>query len=300
MLDSHQLNIFLIAAETLNFTRAAEQLHMSQPSVSQHIRALEKHFDTKLFIRQGRSLSLSDSGRTLIPLARQFVKQSTCIDEAMASLQGQIQGRICIACNAPAGRYVLPEFFLQFHQLYPEVTIACQTNSCSMPFDALEKGSIHFVVTNQPDNRTSNINFQHIFSEEITVITALDHPWAKRDFIEIKDLSQEMFILHDENMLAYQTINSHLIEQGSSLRQLDAFLTLSNPESIIISVEKGLGVGFASKIIAQQIADVALVPIKGIKITRDISLSQDTQQPFTAARKAFWDFMVSIKNDIKI
>lgn len=218
----------------------------------------------------------------------------------MASLQGQIQGRICIACNAPAGRYILPEFFLQFHHLYPKVTIACQTDSCSLPFDALEKGSIHFVVTNQPDNRTSNINFQHIFTEEIAVITALDHPWAKKDFIEIEDLTQEKFILHDENTLAYQLINAHLIEQGSSLRQLDAFLTLSNPESIIISVEKGLGVGFASKVIAQQIADVALVPIKGIKITRDISLFQDTQQPFTAARKAFWDFMVSIKTDIKI
>ena len=54
MLDAHQLNIFLVAAETLNFTQAAERLHMSQPSVSQHIRALEKHFDEVLFIRQGR------------------------------------------------------------------------------------------------------------------------------------------------------------------------------------------------------------------------------------------------------
>lgn len=300
MLDAHQLNIFLTAAENLNFTKAAEQLHMSQPSVSQHIRTLEKHFDTKLFIRQGRSLSLSDSGRTLIPLARQFVKQSTCIDETMASLQGQIQGKICIGCNAPAGKYILPEFFLRFHQLYPEVTIACQTDSCSLPFESLERGTIHFVVTNQPTKQTSNIHFHHIYTEEITVITALDHPWAKKEFIEIDDLNKGKFILHDENTLAYQTINTHLIDRGTSLPQLDTFLTLSNPEAIIISVEKGLGVGFVSRAIAQQIADVAFVPIKDLKITQEISLSRDTQQPFTAARKAFWDFMISIKSHIKI
>ena len=100
MLDAHQLNIFLVAAETLNFTLAAERLHMSQPSVSQHIKSLEKHFDEALFIRQGRSLILSDAGRILIPLARLFVTQSTRINETMSSLKGHIKGRIRIGCNA--------------------------------------------------------------------------------------------------------------------------------------------------------------------------------------------------------
>lgn len=300
MLDAHQLNIFLVAAETLNFTRAADQLHMSQPSVSQHIRALEKHFDAKLFIRQGRSLSLSDAGRTLIPLARQFVKQSTCIDEAMSSLKGQIQGRICIACNAPAGRYILPEFFAQFHRQYPEVTIACQTDTCEMPYDLLQKGATHFVVSNQPNGLTTGVKFQEIFTEDICLITAPDHPWAEQEAVELDQLTEEIFILPSEGSPTYQTINTQLLEHGTSLRQLNTFLTLSNPEAIIISVEKGLGVGFASQVIARHLAKVACIPIQGARISRKVTISHDTNQPSTAARKAFWDFMVNLSGKIQL
>ena len=300
MLDAHQLNIFLIAAETLNFTKAAEQLHMSQPSVSQHIRALEKHFETKLFIRQGRSLSLSDAGRTLIPMARQFVKQSTCIDEAMSSLKGQIQGQICIGCDAPAGRYILPEFFVRFHNRYPDVTIVCQTDSCGHPLESLRKGTIHFVVSNRSDVRRTGIKRQKIFTEEIALIAPRDHPWAERDFVEVEELAEENFILQDENMPIFQIINDQLMERGSSLRKLKAPLTLSNPEGIIISVENGLGVGFESMVIAEHIAQVAPVPIQGLQIQRDVHLLQDTAQPSTAARNAFWEFMKSVKRDIDV
>ena len=92
MLDAHQLNVFLTAAETLNFTQAAQRLHMSQPSVSQHIHALEKRFRAKLFSRSGRSLQLTDEGTTLVPLARELVKQSILIEETMDSMKGDVIG----------------------------------------------------------------------------------------------------------------------------------------------------------------------------------------------------------------
>ena len=76
MLDVHQLNVFLVAAETLNFTQAAQQLHMTQPSVSQHIQGLERHFDTLLFLRNGRNLELTDAGMALLPLAKEAVMLS--------------------------------------------------------------------------------------------------------------------------------------------------------------------------------------------------------------------------------
>ena len=88
MLDVHQLNVFLMAAETLSFTQAAQQLHMTQPSVSQHIQGLEHHFDTQLFFRNGRNLELTDAGMALLPLTKEAVMLSQRIDETMASLKG--------------------------------------------------------------------------------------------------------------------------------------------------------------------------------------------------------------------
>ena len=91
MLDAHQLNVFLIAAETLNFTQAAVRLHMSQPSVSQHIFSLEQHFEQPLFIRSGRNVQLTDAGVALVPLARELVARSVHIEEMMKSLFSQLK-----------------------------------------------------------------------------------------------------------------------------------------------------------------------------------------------------------------
>lgn len=300
MLDAHQLNIFLTASETLNFTQAADRLHMSQPSVSQHIRALEQHFDVVLFIRQGRSLILSDAGRILIPLARQFVKQSTCINEAMSSLKGHIQGRINIGCNAISGKYLMPEFFGQFHTLHPEVTIFCQTDSCTSPFEDLRRGDLHFIYTNQDQGLEPCFEVHNFLSEEINLITPIDHPWACRNSVEIEELIEEEFILPTENTNIFKRVSAALATKNLSLLQLNSFLTLSNAEAIVLSVEKGLGVSFSSKIISSTIGNVASMPINGLSIEQNLSIVRDKTQLSTAARNAFWEYMTTVNDNIKL
>lgn len=299
MLDAHQLNIFLTAAETLNFTQAADRLHMSQPSVSQHIGALEKHFDEVLFIRQGRSLKLSDAGRILIPLARQFVKQSTCINETMSSLKGHVKGRIIIGCNAISGKYILPEYFARFHEQYPEVSIFCQTDNCTSPLHALRRDDLHFLFTNQDQGIDSCFEVHNLLIEEINLITPLDHPWACKNSVKIEELIEEEFILPTENTPTYEIVNTALALKNLSLLQLDSYLTLSNIESIVISVEKGIGVSFSSKIISSTIGNVASIPIKDLSITQGTSIVRDKTQLSTTARDAFWEFMTTVNFEIK-
>ena len=293
MLDAHQLNIFLTAAETLNFTKAAERLHMSQPSISQHIRALEKHFDEVLFIRQGRSLILSDAGRILIPMAQQFVKQSTRINEAISSLKGHFKGEINIRCTALTGSYLLPKLFYQFHKLFSDVTISCTTNSCDSPLETLRSGDTHFLFTNLENIFEPCFETQQILTDEISLITHKNHPWAKRDFIEVEELLEEKFILPARTTKTYTKVNEALASTNISLLQLDSFLTLDNTESIVLSVNQGLGVGFSSTTIASAISDTVAVPLKDIKIELGLYIAKDKTQVSTAARAAFWDFITS-------
>jgi DNA-binding transcriptional LysR family regulator len=300
MLDAHQLNIFLVAAETLNFTQAAERLHMSQPSVSQHIRALEKHFDEELFVRQGRSLILSDAGRVLIPLAQQFVKQSTRINEAMTSLKGHIKGRINIGCNSLSGKYILPVYFAKFHQIYPEVSIFCQTDMCDGPLDSLRNGNLHFLFTNQGMASEPCFEVEDLLMEEIVLVAPKDHPWAKRDAIDPEELLTETFILPAEYTNTYSKVNTALATKNLSLLQLKTFMTLSSSEAILLSVEKGLGLSFSSRIIAHTISDVAIIPIKGLSVPVGISIVRDKTQLTTAARDAFWDYMASSSEEIQV
>jgi len=299
MLDAHQLNIFLVAAETLNFTQAAERLHMSQPSVSQHIRALEKHFDEMLFIRQGRSLILSDAGRVLIPMAHQFVKQSTRINEAMSSLKGHIKGLINIRCNALTGKYTLPEFFAKFHSNYPDVTISCRTDGCENPLETLRNGDMHFLFTNLDTMIESCYQTQLLLTDKIMLIVPKKHPWAKREFIEVEELLEEKYILPAVYTSTYIKVNEALAAKNLSLLQLDSFLTLDTTESIVLSVNKGLGLSFSSTTIASTISETIPVPIKDISINQGLYIVRDKTHLTTAARDAFWDFLTTSKDAIQ-
>ncbi len=299
MLDAHQLNIFLVASDTLNFTQAAERLHMSQPSVSQHIRALEKHFDELLFIRRGRSLILSDAGRVLIPMAQQFVKQSTRINEAMSTLKGHIKGLIKIRCNALTGRYTLPEFYTQFHEIYPEVSISCQTDECENPLETLRNGDMHFLFTNLDSMIEPCFQTQLLLTDEIMLITPKKHPWAKREYIEVEELLEEIFILPAGYTSTYIKVNEALAAKNLSLLQLDSFLTLDTTESIVLSVNKGLGLSFSSTTIASTISETVSVPIKDINIEQGLYIVRDKTHLTTAARNAFWDFLTTSKDAIQ-
>lgn len=295
MLDAHQLNIFLTAADTLNFTKAAQRLHMSQPSVSQHIHSLEKHFGAKLFIRKGRSLSLSDAGRTLIPMARDFVEQSTRIDEAMSSLHGQIQGKILVGCDAEAGKYLLPEHFTRFYSQHTNITITCRTHSLPMPPSRLANGTIHFLVTNDIRNlQKSNYQIEEITEEEISLVVPRDHSWAEETSLSPSALTGERFILFERDTYLSHNIEQALEEAGIKYADLDSFLQLGNSEAIIIAVDKGLGVGFASRTVAEYLNSVTLVPIQGVNIRRKIYVVRNLEYPVTAAREAFWEFISSV------
>ena len=243
MLDSHQLNVFMIAAETLNFTQAAQQLHMSQPSVSQHIQSLEKHFKTKLFTRSGRNLQLTDAGLSLVPLAREMVRQSIRIDETMASLQGEVYGHLKVGCSTTPGKYILPPLLARFHNKYPQVKVTCHVTPQTQAIKLLCDGDIHFALTSHPLESCRETEFREFLCEEVVLIVPLNHPWAERDEIEPEELYEADFISREEDSGSFIVVRDALYEIGISVNQLKIFLILGNSEAIALSVQEGLGVG---------------------------------------------------------
>ena len=109
MLDTHRLRVFLIAAETLNFSVAAKRLHLTQPSVSQHIQALEQKFGTDLFVRSGRRLCLTEAGAVLVPMAEKMVSMAMHAQEVMSNLKGEVHGHLQVGCSTTPGKYMLPK-----------------------------------------------------------------------------------------------------------------------------------------------------------------------------------------------
>jgi DNA-binding transcriptional LysR family regulator len=293
MLDAHQLNVFLIAAETLNFTQAAERLHISQPSVSQHINTLERHFSTDLFIRAGRNIQLTDAGLSLVPLARELVKHSILIEETMASLKGEVFGHLLVGSSTTPGKYILPQLLARFHQTHPRVKVTCQVTSQTQAMQKLCDGNIHFALTSSELESCPEAEFRKFMCEQIYLIAPLNHPWANREEIDPDELYGADFIHREEESGTYFVVQEALHEIGIRMDNLRTLLTLGNSEAIVLSVQEGLGVGFVSNIVIEKLSQGKVVPIriKGLNICRHIYIGHHTRRPATRAQNAFWDFV---------
>ena len=298
MLDSHQLNIFLVASETLNFTQAAQLLNMSQPSVSQHIKSLEQHFDTPLFERKGRQIYLSDAGEALIPLAREMVAQSVHIEEEMASLNGEVFGHLKVGCSTTPGKYVLPQLLARFHNEYPMVKVTCQVAPQAKSIESLCNGQVHFALSSHSHRHTcTDAEFRLFMKDPVMLIAPKDHPWAKREVINPKELFEADFILREEESGTFATVRDALNIAGFSIHALNTLLTLGNSEAISLAVQEGLGVGFVSNAVVAGMRqpDVAIISINGLNICRDIYIGRHVGRSATVAQTAFWRMIENLQ-----
>ncbi len=300
MLDAHQLNVFLVAAESLNFTVAARRLHMSQPSVSQHIQTLEQHFGQPLFIRAGRTIQLTDAGEALVPMAQEMVNRSIRIEETLKSLHGEVYGQLLFGCSTTPGKYILPQLLARFHTRHPKVNVACHVSPQEQALQTLQDGEIHFALASMPHTTYKNLEFRKFMTDQALLIAPLDHPWAAQEEIEPEELYGGQFILREETSGTRLAVREALATVGIMERELSSFLTLGNSEAIALAVEEGLGVGFVSSLVVSRLVNGRVAPIKvrGLTLERDIYVSKLSNRLMTKAQTAFWEFAINEREAI--
>lgn len=292
MLDTHQLNVFLVAAETLNFTQAAQRLHMSQPSVSQHIQSLEQHFEQPLFIRSGRRIELSDAGSALFPMARELVNRSIQIEETMRSLEGEVHGHLLVGCSTTPGKYILPHLLARFHKLHPKVRVSCHVASQNQALEMAIEGDVHFALVSTPRLAVRDLELRKFMTDEIVLIAPVYHPWASRGEILPEELKEGVFIMREETAGTNSAVREALQKANIDLDELNTLMVLGNSEAIALAVREGLGLGFVSAVVVERLAkgNVAPIQIRGVKIEREIFVGRHTRKPATIAQRAFWKF----------
>lgn len=300
MLDAHQLNVFLTAAETLNFTEAARILNMTQPSVSQHIQTLEQHFQTQLFVRAGRQLSLTDAGLALMPMARQMVRLSVRIDETMESLHGEVHGHLYVGCSTTAGKYVLPFVLTHFLRKHPKVQATCQVSPRQQAMDELYAGRVHVALASPEEFSRRDIEFHRFFADPILLLAPENHPWACQGEIEPEQLLDGNFILREEGSGTRAVVGAGLQSLGMELDQLNTILILGNSEATALAIQEGLGVGFVSQFVSERLVQEGVCPVtvRGLSLHQDVYIAQNTRVQPTRAQSAFWDFVTDPTNPV--
>lgn len=294
MADIHRLQVFLLAAETMNFTKTARRLHMTQPSVSQHIQALEQHFEIELFDRAGRYLALTEAGQRLVPLVQELIHHWVRIEETMETMKGEVAGHLLVSCSTAPGKYVLPQLLAQFHERYPKVKVSCHVGSQEHALQMLRDGKVQSALTGASHINADEIDCHRLVIDPINLIAPLDHPWASREIIESEELYEGHFIMHEEDSGTRDAVREALAGAGISESRLETLMTLGDSEAIALAVQEGLGVGFVSEIVVSALVArrIAVVNVRDIHITRDIFICHDVHRPETMAHAAFREFVL--------
>jgi DNA-binding transcriptional LysR family regulator len=217
-MDLRYLRYFVIVAEELNFTRAAERLHTAQPSLSVQIQRLESEVGTALFLREGRGISLTDAGRVFLDRARKILAEmERGIVLAREAANGEV-GHLSIGYDAAAEFRVFPQIVPAFRKLWPHVHLSFNSMKNSQQLEGLRRDELDlgFVFLPVPDDE---FEVAPLTSVPLVVALPADHRLAAAPVVSIKDLSHEPLILFPRSLDpdTYKQIEQMFMAAGSAM-----------------------------------------------------------------------------------
>ena len=300
MMDLHELQVFLVAAETENFSETGRILQISQPAVSGHIQSLEQRVKAQLFDRTGRNIKLNEIGLALVPMARNLLKEAQQVEEFIALRRGTVVGQLTVGCSTAAGKYILPKIMARFLESHPNVRIACDVGPRGRALDRLCAGEIELAISSLRIPRHS-VEYRHFSDDLLVLIAPLDHPWAAaEDGIAVDDLLEYPIILRETGSGTSITINRELAAFDMSVDMLKSRLMLANTESIVQAVAEGIGPAFVSQMSAVPMLRQGLVvevPVRGLSLIQRLHMARHTGFHATEVQTAFWDFAFAPENE---
>ncbi len=300
MIDLARLETFIFAAEHLSFSEAARHLHVTQPTISHHIKALEADMDVKLFDRSGGNLQLTEAGRLLLPWARKLVRQGIELEDMMASFHQEVVGHLRIACSTTAGKYVLPQLAARFCIKYPGIQISILACTPEHVMPRLLEGEANLGVVSSYDYCQGDFECQEFFNDSIALIVPNEHPFAQRPFIQPDDILSERLLCREATAGTRRVLITELAKHDITMDDLNSFLELGNAEAIVKTVEAGFGIAFVSTLAAEWAIDlgrVTAVPVNGLDLKRTIYMIRPMLNEPNRAQEVFWDFIHDPAND---
>jgi DNA-binding transcriptional LysR family regulator len=190
------LTTFLAVAETGSFTRAARETFVTQPAVSQHIRALEEQLGVRLFVRSGQRIHLTPEGEELRRHARAAIKAIQEAELALTEMSSLARGRLRIGATMFMA-YLLPPALMEFKRRHPQVRVEVRFANSAEVIRAVENGSVDFGFAGGLADRTSSLGVTPIHTERLALAAAPDHPLAGRSSIEPADLAPHMLAIRE-------------------------------------------------------------------------------------------------------
>ena len=237
-----QLRVFSAVARHLSFTRAAEELCLTQPAVSMQVKQLELQLDVSLFEHLGKKIYLTEMGREVYHYSRSILQQIDELQGVLNSLKGLGKGKLKISVASTAN-YFIPVLLAGFCQRYPGVTVSLDVTNREILLTQLAENEVDMVVMGQPPD-DMDLGADPFMENPLVIVAPPEHPLAKEKKIPLQRLEQEVFLVREPG-------SGTRIAMERFFAQHDVHITtgmeVGSNEAIKQSVQAGLGLGLLSR-----------------------------------------------------
>jgi DNA-binding transcriptional LysR family regulator len=294
-MDLRRLEIFAKVAELGSFSRAAEALFLTQPTISEHVRALEDELGVQLLDRLGRGATPTRAGHLLLGYARRMLTLSREAHQALERFQGRMSGELVVGGSTIPGEYVLPALIGRFKSKYPDISISLRIGSTRQITDWLEEGRVEVAVLGaRPAVRT--VECKELMSDELVVVVPSSHPWANRRTATLADLQKEPMVVRERGSGSREAMEHALQEAGVSLASLRLVGEMGSTQAIKQAVRAGVGVALISKRAVEdecRAGLLACVKVKDLRVARAFYLATHRDRTRSPLAQAFVEFIES-------
>ncbi len=258
-MEFHQLRYFHAVARARSFTRAAEELGIGQPALSQQIRTLEKGIGTPLFERLGRSVRLTAFGEALLEPTLGILQQVSIAENVVANLRGGVRGRLRIGVIPTILPYWIAPRIAEFCKAFPEVDLKMVEDSTSRLVEQLQSGDLDIVVASLPV-KNPDIVCSELFREPLFLAVARDHPLAGKAAVDLHTFVDEPLLLLKEGHCLRDNV---LVACTRAKAELRSIFESNQLESIFQLIRAGFGVTLVPEMASSHGAGCAFIPLKG-------------------------------------
>ena len=292
-MDLWQLHIFCRVVECKSFSKAAEAVHLSQPTVSSHIKDLEDHFGCPLIDRMSKKAAPTQAGRLLYGYARRMLALREEAQTALAQYQGKMQGHLVIGGSTIPGGYLLPRVIGKFKMEYPRIRPSLIIADTERIIAGIAEGSIELGVVGA-ESRDKNILQERLIDDEMRLIVPADHPWSALQKVLLERLLSEPFIIRERGSGTLKSMQERLKQRGRSIDELNVVAEMGSTEAVRQGIKDGIGVSILSTLAVTEDLDsgaLKALSVEGLDLTRGLYITRHRQRSLSPLAAAFVEFL---------
>lgn len=301
-MDIRQIETFVEVVRLESFSKAAEKLFITQPTVSNHITALEKEVGSELIDRSGRLFRITPTGQILYEHAEKIIDQINNAKYEIDAYDQGLQGKISILSSSIPREYILPDLIKSFLEEHPKISFSLQGSDSKEAIKRILTYENDFAIVGKM-NDNPKLDFVKLVKDSSVLIVPNDkfENLENGDTIKFEDILDENFILREYGSASLETIINAIYQSSKDARKLRIVGTCDDNEAIKSLVSKGVGLSFMNRIAVER--DIKekrfkYLNIKGVDFSRDFYFLYHREKPLSPLGKRFKEFVLDyVKNE---